>query len=102
MPDQGDGPEPGQPAQQAGVAGRGGRELLHAGQPADGIQRGRDMHAGVGAGAAGDGTLVFYDGHSHPFSVVEGWHAPAGRRACEPRPLAQDGQIGTAPPVGAI
>ena len=42
-----------------------------------------------------------YDGHGHPFSVVEGWHAPAGRRACEPRPLAQDGQIGTAPPVGA-
>jgi hypothetical protein len=32
---------------------------------------------------------------------AEGWHAPAGRRACGPRPLAQDGQIGTAPPVGA-
>src|SRR5260370_39256113 len=26
-------------------------------------------------------------------SEVEGWHAPAGRRTCEPRPLAQDGQI---------
>jgi hypothetical protein len=37
-----------------------------------------------------------------PFLWLKGWHAPAGRRACEPRPLAQDGQIGTAPPVGAI
>src|SRR4029077_10126186 len=37
-----------------------------------------------------------------PFLWLKGWHAPAGRRACGPRPLAQDGQIGTAPPVGAI
>ena len=44
---------------------------------------------------------VFYDGHSHPFPVVEGWHAPAGRRTREPRSLAQDGQIGTAPPAVA-
>src|SRR5580700_6389907 len=35
-------------------------------------------------------------------SQVEGWHAPAGRRTCEPRPLAQDGQIRPAPPVGAV
>src|SRR6266536_3617575 len=28
-------------------------------------------------------------------------HAAAGRRTWEPRPLAQDGQIGTAPLVGA-
>jgi hypothetical protein len=40
---QGDGPEPAQPAQQAGVASRGGRELPDAQQPADGIQRGGDM-----------------------------------------------------------
>src|SRR5258707_4225320 len=26
-------------------------------------------------------------------SEVEGWHAPAGRRTCEPRPPVQDGQI---------
>src|SRR5204863_857794 len=32
---------------------------------------------------------------------LKGWHAPAGRLACEPRPLVQDGQIGPAPPVGA-
>jgi hypothetical protein len=35
-----------------------------------------------------------------PF-VVEGWHAPAGRRTREPRPLAQARQIGPAAPVGA-
>src|ERR1700722_8407074 len=28
-----------------------------------------------------------------PFPWLKGWHAPAGRRTCEPRPLAQDGQI---------
>src|SRR6478609_7462725 len=28
-----------------------------------------------------------------PFLWLKGWHAPAGRRTCEPRPLAQDGQI---------
>src|SRR5947207_5235454 len=30
------------------------------------------------------------------FLWLKGWHAPAGRRTCEPRPLAQDGQIGPA------
>src|SRR5216683_7391225 len=35
-----------------------------------------------------------------PF-VVKGWHAPAGRRTREPRPLAQAGQIRPAAPVGA-
>src|SRR5262249_15007600 len=34
-------------------------------------------------------------------SVVRGWHAPAGRRPVEPRPLAQARQIGPAAPVGA-
>src|SRR6266568_5439349 len=33
---------------------------------------------------------------------AEGWHAPAGRRTCEPRPLVQDGQIRPAAPAGAI
>jgi hypothetical protein len=41
--DQGDGPEPAQPAQQAGIASCGARELPDAEQPADGIQRGGDM-----------------------------------------------------------
>src|SRR5436305_12791958 len=36
-----------------------------------------------------------------PFLWLKGWHAPAGRRTCEPRPLVQDGQIRPAPPVGA-
>jgi hypothetical protein len=65
--DQGDVPESAQPVQQAGVSGRGDGELLHAQQPADPIQRGRDMQAGVGVHAAGDDTCVFYDGHSRPF-----------------------------------
>src|SRR5437016_13394352 len=59
------------------------------------------MDVGVGIDAAGDGTSVFYDGHSHPFPEVEGWHAPAGRRTWEPRPLAQARQIRPAAPVGA-
>jgi hypothetical protein len=36
-----------------------------------------------------------------PFSVVKGWHAPAGRRSVKPRPLAQARQIGPAAPAGA-
>src|SRR6516162_11538781 len=35
-----------------------------------------------------------------PFTV-EGWHAPAGRRTREPRPLAQARQIRPAAPVDA-
>src|SRR5215471_18884870 len=35
-----------------------------------------------------------------PF-VVEGWHAPAGRRAGNPGLLPRPGSTGTAPPVGA-
>src|SRR6266568_650343 len=34
-------------------------------------------------------------------SEVAGWHAPAGRRTWEPRPLAQARQIRPAAPVGA-
>src|SRR5215467_7966739 len=34
-------------------------------------------------------------------SVVEGWHAPAGRPDLEPRPLTQARQIRPAAPVGA-
>jgi len=97
-PGQAHGAEPAQPARQAGVAGRSAGELLHAGQPPDRIERSGDTHTGAGVHAAGNGPCFFYDGHSHPLSQVEGWHAPAGRRTCEPRPLAQDGadQAGTA------
>src|SRR6266849_6100004 len=35
------------------------------------------------------------------FLWLKGWHAPAGRRTCDPRPLVQDGQIRPAVPVGA-
>jgi hypothetical protein len=80
--DQGDGPEPAQPAQQAGVASRGGRELPDAEQPADGIQRGGDMgigvsvHAAGNRGATGNGACFFYDGHSHPFLRLRGGTHP--------------------------
>jgi hypothetical protein len=60
-------PESAQPAQQAGVAGRRGGELPDAEQPADGIERGGDMRAGVGARAASDRACFFYDGQGHPF-----------------------------------
>ena len=69
--DQADGPEPAQPAQQAGIASRGDRELRDAEQPADGVQRGGDVHVGVGVHAAGDGACL-YDGQCHLFSLVEG------------------------------
>jgi hypothetical protein len=68
--DQRDGPEPAQPAQQIGVPGRGGRELPHAQQAAERIQRGSDMSVRVGVHAAGDDACVFYDCHCRPFSVV--------------------------------
>jgi hypothetical protein len=67
---QGNGPEPGQPAEQAGVPGRGGRELPHAQQAAEKIQRGGHVHVRVGVHAAGDDACVFYDCHCRPFSVV--------------------------------
>jgi hypothetical protein len=70
-PDQAHIPEAPQPGQQLGVAGRGDRELLDAEQPADRVQRGRDMHVGVGVHAPGD-CACLYDGHCHLFSEVEG------------------------------
>ena len=65
--DQAHSPESAQPAQQAGVAGRRGGELPDAEQPADGIERGGDMRAGVGVHAASDRACFFYDGQGHPF-----------------------------------
>jgi hypothetical protein len=47
-PGQAHGPEPAQPAQQAAVSGRGGRELPDPRQPSDGIERSRDLHVRVG------------------------------------------------------
>jgi hypothetical protein len=83
-------PEPRQPVQQTGIAGRGGRELPDAEQPADGVERGGGVRAGVGVHPAGDRASL-YDGHSHPFPVVEGWHAPADRRTWE-APASDPGQ----------
>src|SRR5271169_7213769 len=52
--------------------------------------------------AAGDGACVFYDGQCHPFSLVEGWHAPAGRRTCESQASSPGRADQTGTPVGAI
>ena len=62
--DQGDRPEPAQPARQAGVPGSRGRELLHSQQAAAGIQRGGDMGVRVGVHAAGDGDVRLLTGKS--------------------------------------
>ncbi len=69
--DQADGPEPAQPAQQAGVTDCSGGELPDAEQPSDGIERGGHVHVSVGIHATGNGACL-YDGQSHPFSLVEG------------------------------
>jgi hypothetical protein len=70
-PDQAHGPEAAQPARQPGIAGRGGRELRHAEQSADRIQRRRDVHVSMSVHAAGNGACL-YDGQCHLFSLVEG------------------------------
>jgi hypothetical protein len=72
-------PEPAQPAQQAGIAGRGDGELPDAEQPADRIQRGGDVHVRVGIHAAGNRASL-YNGHAISFLWLKRWHAPAGRR----------------------
>ena len=69
-PDQAHGPEPAQPAQQAGIASRGDGELPDAEQPADRVQCGGDVHVRVGIHAAGNCASI-YDGHCHLFSLVE-------------------------------
>src|SRR5436190_12612928 len=46
---------------------------------------------------AGVSTMV----NAISFLWLKRWHAPAGRRTCEPRPLVQARQIRPAPPVGA-
>jgi hypothetical protein len=48
------------------VAGRGRRELLHAQQPADPVQRRRHVGVRVGVHAAGNGACLIYDGQRHP------------------------------------
>jgi hypothetical protein len=63
-------PELTQPAQQAGIAGRGDGELPDAEQPADRIQGSRDVGTGMGVYAAGN-CACLYDGHCHLFSLVE-------------------------------
>jgi hypothetical protein len=70
-PGQADGPELVPPLQEAGVADRAGRELPDAKQPADGIERGGDMHVGVGVHTTSN-CAQLYDGQCYLFSDVEG------------------------------
>jgi hypothetical protein len=65
-PDQVHGPEPAQPTQQTGVAGRGRRELFDAEQPSNRVKRRSDMHVRMGVDTAGH-DACFYDGQRHPF-----------------------------------
>ena len=46
-------------------------ERRDAEQPANRIERGRDVHVRVGVHTAGDGAGL-YDGQCHLFSLVEG------------------------------
>jgi hypothetical protein len=85
----------------AGHSRRGRPALPHAEQPADAVQRRRNVGIGVRAGAPGHRARLIYDGQRHPFLMVEGWHAPAGRRAGNPGLSPRPGSTGTAPPAGA-
>ena len=97
-PGQAHGPEPAQPAQQAAVAGRGGRELPGPSSPPIGSSAAATCTSAWVTRSASD-CACLYDGQG--LSEVEGWHAPAGRRICETRPLAQAGQIRPAPLAAA-
>src|ERR1700722_11310484 len=68
--DQAHGPEPAQPAQQAGVTGRGDGELPDAEQPADRVPGGGDVQVSGGIDAAGD-CASLYNGHCYLFTLVE-------------------------------
>src|ERR1700752_1152321 len=77
-PDQADSPEPAHPVHQPAIAGRAGRELLDAEEPADRVERSGDVHVSVSVHATGNGARL-YDGQCHLCSWLKGWHAPAGR-----------------------
>ena len=65
-PDQAHGSEPAQPAQQAGVASRGGRELPTPSSRRRNRARRRHAYRRE-CPRARDGACFFYDGHCHPF-----------------------------------
>ena len=88
-----DRPEPGQPAQQAGVTGCGGWELLRAEQSPDGIQRRGHMHVGMGVHAAGDGACL-YDGHVIPFLWLRDGTHPLAAGPVNPGLLHRTGRSG--------
>jgi hypothetical protein len=90
-PGQADGPEPTQPAGQAGVAGRSDRELPDAQQSPMGSSAAATCTSACVSTPpvmARVSTVV----NAIPFLRLKGWHAPAGRRTCEPRPLHRTGR----------
>ena len=73
-------------------------------QAPDGIQRGGNVHVGVGVHAAGDGacfSACLYDGHSRPFLWLRDGTHPLAVGPVKPWPLIQARQIRPAAPVGA-
>jgi hypothetical protein len=75
-----DQPERTEPQRQRVISRGCRRERLHTQQPADRIQRGRNMNIKVRVDTTDDGTRHFYDGHAIPFLFeVVGWHARPGK-----------------------
>jgi hypothetical protein len=81
-------PEAGQPPEQLGVTGCGGRKRFHAELSADAVKGGGHVHVEVGVDAAEDGgAWICHGGHGHPFIRQGGWdgtHLP-GRRTRQRR-----------------
>jgi hypothetical protein len=59
--------EPAQPGQQPRIPRRRRRELLHAKQPADRVERCGHMRVRVRIHTAGNSACLIYDGQRHPF-----------------------------------
>src|SRR5437660_10897756 len=93
-------PNPASQPSSRGIAARRGGELPDTEQPADGVQRGGDVHVGMGIHAASDGACL-YNGHSHPFHRLRDGTHPLAVGPVKPWPLIQARQIRPAAPVGA-
>jgi hypothetical protein len=64
-------------------------------KPADRIQRGGDVHVGVGVHAAGSGARLcecLYDGHSHPFLRLRDGTHPLAVGTVNPGLLSRSGR----------
>ena len=98
--DQGDGPEPGQPAEQAGVPGCGGRGFPTPSSPPRGSSAAATSASAWVSTPPVMARVSFTIVIAVPFLWLrDGTHPLAA--VCESRPLAQARQIGPAAPVGA-